>query len=200
MRLWSRISAVLLVVSAVGSGLAAQTPRGLVEVPENERGGFWVGLGLGAGSESYDLRDGVGYSNSLTEPTVSFGLGGTLGPHWRLGGEALIWFHGIDGGTESLSSFLLVGQWYPSARLGFFLKGGAGLGRNGTDFNDGYGIADVGFAALAGAGYEIPLSRRFAIVPAVDFVQHFYSGDRFFPGYRERLLEVGLGVAFQTGR
>jgi len=44
------------------------------------------------------------------------------------------------------------------------------------------------------------LSRRFALVPAVEFAQHFYSGDRGFPGYRERLLSFGLGVAFQTGR
>jgi len=200
MRLSSRASAVLLVLSVVGCALAAQTPRGLVEVPETGRQGFWVGLGFGAGAESYDLRDGVGYSNTLTEPTVSFMLGGTLGQHWRLGGEALVWFRGIDGGTESLSSFLLIAQWYPSARHGLFLKGGAGLGRNGTDFNDGFGVADVGFAALGGAGYEIPLSRRFALVPAIDLAQHFYSGDRFLPGYRERLLHIGLGVQFQTGR
>ena len=200
MRLSSRASAVLLVLSVVGCALAAQTPRGLVEVPETGRQGFWVGLGFGAGAESYDLRDGVGYSNTLTEPTVSFMLGGTLGQHWRLGGEALVWFRGIDGGTESLSSFLLIAQWYPSARHGLFLKGGAGFGRNGTDFNDGFGVADVGFAALGGAGYEIPLSRRFALVPAIDLAQHFYSGDRFLPGYRERLLHIGLGVQFQTGR
>ena len=200
MRLRGRASTVLLALSTAGSLVAAQTPRGLVEVPERGRQGFWVGLGFGAGAESYDLRDGLGYSSTLTEPTVSVALGGTLGQHWRVGGEALVWFRGIDGGTESLASFLLVGQWYPSARHGLFLKGGAGLGRNGTDFNDGFGVADVGFAALAGAGYEIPLSRRFALVPAVDVAQHFYSGDRFLPGYRERLLHIGLGVLFQSGR
>ena len=200
MRSLRRIVPLLVALSSISGGLAAQTPRGLVEVPESERGGFWISAGLGAGAESYDLRDGLGYSGTLTEPTVSFALGGTAGQHWRIGGEALIWFHGVDGGTESLSSFLLVGQWYPAARLGLFLKGGAGLGRNGVDFNDGYGFADVGFAALAGAGYEIPLSRRFAVVPMVDVAQHFYGGDRVFPGYRERLLHIGVGVAFQTGR
>jgi hypothetical protein len=34
----------------------------------------------------------------------------------------------------------------------------------------------------------------------VDVVQHFYSGDRFNPGYRERLLQAGIGILFQTGR
>ena len=201
MRLWSRVVPAVLALSAAGGVLAAQTPRGLVEVSdESGRRGFWVEAGLGAGAEAFDLRDGLGYSSTLTEPTLSLALGGTLGQHWRLGGEALVWFHGIDGGTESLSSFLLIGQWYPSARLGFFLKGGAGLGRNGVDFNDGYGVADVGFAALGGAGYELALSRRFALVPEVDLAQHFYSGDRNFPGYRERLLHVGIGIVFQTGR
>src|SRR5262249_22948624 len=157
---------------------------------ENERGGFWIGAGLGAGAESYDLRDGLGYSSTLTEPTVSIALGGTLGQHWRLGGEALVWFHDVRGGTASLSSLLLTGQWYPSSRMGLFLKGGAGLGRNGVDFYGGYGAADVGFAVLGGAGYEIAFSRRFALVPVVDVAQHFYSGDRFFPGYRERLVHV----------
>ena len=67
-------------------------------------------VGLGAGAESYDLRDGFGYSSTLTEPTVSLRLGGTINQHWRLGGEALVWFRDVNGGTESLSSFLLIGQ------------------------------------------------------------------------------------------
>lgn len=195
-----RLAVLLIGTVALAPAARAQTPRGLVEVHEGGRAGFWAAVGLGAGAESYDLRDGLGYSSTLTEPTVSFRLGGTLGQHWRLGGEALVWFHSVDGGTESLSSFLLVGQWYPMSTAGFYLKGGAGLGRNGVDFNNGFGVADVGFAVLGGAGWEIPVSRRFALVPAVDLAQHFYNGDRVNPGYRERLVQVGLGVLFQTGR
>jgi hypothetical protein len=196
----ARVASTLTVTAAFASAAWAQTPRGLVEVNEGGRAGFWTVFGLGGGAESYDLRDGAGYSSTLTEPTVSLRLGGTLGQHWRLGGEALVWFHSVPGGTESLSSFLLVGQWYPMSGAGFYLKGGAGIGRNGVDFNDGFGTADVGFAVLGGAGWEIPLTRRFALVPAVDLAQHFYGGDRFNPGYRERLVQVGLGVLFQTGR
>jgi hypothetical protein len=200
MRCLRRLAVLLIGTTVLASATWAQTPRGLVEVSEGGRAGFWTALGLGAGAESYDLRDGLGYSSTLTEPTLSFRLGGTLGQHWRLGGEALVWFHSVPGGTESLSSFLLVGQWYPMRAAGFYLKGGAGLGRNGVDFNNGFGTANVGFAVLGGAGWEIPVSRRFALVPAVDLAQHFYNGDRFNPGYRERLVQVGLGVLFQTGR
>jgi hypothetical protein len=195
--LWVVLVAATMVFASRTWG---QVPRGLVEVHEGSRGGFWAAIGLGAGEESYDLRDGAGYSSTLTEPTVSFRLGGTLGQHWRLGGEALVWFHDVPGGTESLSSFVFVGQWYPMSAAGFYLKAGAGLGRNGLDFNDGFAVSDVGFAVLGGAGWEIPVSRRFALVPAVDLAQHFYDGDRINPAYRERLLQVGLGVLFQTGR
>jgi hypothetical protein len=200
MRCLRRLAVLLIGTTVLASTTWAQTPRGLVEVSGGGRAGFWTAFGLGAGAESYDLRDGLGYSSTLTEPTVSLRLGGTLGQHWRLGGEALVWFHSVPGGTESLSSFLLVGQWYPMSAAGFYLKGGAGLGRNGVDFNNGFGTADVGFAVLGGAGWEIPVSRRFALVPAVDLAQHFYNGDRVNPGYRERLVQIGLGVLFQTGR
>ena len=200
MRCLRRLAVSLVGTMVLASTTRAQTPRGLVEVSGGGRAGFWTAFGLGAGAESFDLRDGLGYSSTLTEPTVSLRLGGTLGQHWRLGGEVLVWFHSVPGGTESLSSFLLVGQWYPMSAAGFYLKGGAGLGRNGVDFDNGFGSADVGFAVLGGAGWEIPVSRRFALVPAVDLAQHFYNGDRFNPSYRERLLQVGVGVLFQTGR
>lgn len=106
----------------------------------------------------------------------------------------------MPGGTESLSSLLFVGQYYPIRRAPFFLKAGAGLGRSGVDFRDGVSVGDVGFAVAFGGGLEIPMSRRVAIAPAVDWVQQFYSGGREVVGYRERLLHVGLGVLFQTGR
>lgn len=200
MRFLGQLAMLLIGTAPIASVAVAQAPRGLAVVDEGSRRGFWTAFGLGAGAESYDLRDGFGYSNTLTEPTVSLRLGGTINQHWRLGGEALVWFRDVNGGTESLSSFLLIGQWYPMSGSGFYLKGGAGIGRNGVDFNNGFGVADVGFAVAGGAGWEIPLGRRFALVPAVDVAQHFYGGDRLNPGYRERLLQAGIGILFQTGR
>jgi hypothetical protein len=178
---------------------AQQTPRGLVEVEERRRSGFWVAASLGAGRESFDVNDdGFGYSKSLTEPTVSLRLGGTLSEHFRLGGETVVWFHDVPGGTESLASLLLVGQYYPVRRAPLFVKAGAGLGRSGVDFRDGVSVSDVGFATAVGGGLEIRLNRRLAIVPAVDWIQQFYSGGRDVVGYRERLLHAGIGVLFQT--
>ena len=179
---------------------AQNVPRGLVEVDERRRAGFWLAASLGAGRESFDVdADGLGYSSSMTEPTVALRLGGTVSEHLRLGGETIVWFHDVRGGTESVASLLLVGQYYPLRRAPIFLKAGAGLGRSGVDFRDGVSVTDVGFAVALGGGLEIPVNRRLAIVPAVDWIQQYYSGGREVLAYRERLLHVGVGVMFQTG-
>lgn len=191
------VAAALLLL---GGTAAAQTPRGLVEVrDESGRRGFWGALGLGAGGEAFDLRDGVGYSDELYRPTVSLRLGGTPSQHVRLGGEILAWIDDQGPQTESITSFLFVGQFYPSTVAGLYLKGGLGLGRNQVDFDDGFGVGDTGFAGLVGAGWELRVGRRFYINPAVDLVQQRYTG-RGGERYRERVLNFGVGVLFQSGR
>lgn len=183
-----------------GAAAAQQTPRGLVEVPdESGRRGFWVGLGLGAGGESFDLRDGAGYSGELYRPTISLRLGGTPSRYLRLGGEVLGWIDDQGRQTESITSLLFIAQLYPAPRTGLYLKGGLGLGRNEVDFDDGFGVGDTGFAGLAGAGWEVRVGRRLYLNPAVDLVQHRYTG-RGGERYRERIVNFGLGVLFQSGR
>jgi outer membrane protein with beta-barrel domain len=179
---------------------AQEPPPGLVEVRDGgNRHGFWVGLGLGAGGESFDLRDGAGYSNAFYKPTISFKAGGTLGQNWRLGGEVLSWIHERAHAVESLSSILFVAQFYPIRAAGLYLKGGLGVGRNAVDFDDGFNVGDTGFAGLVGAGYELRLGRRFYLNPVVDLVGHRYDA-RAGGSYRERLVNFGLGIMVQTGR
>jgi len=182
-----------------GAAAAQEPPRGLVEVHESGRRGFWAALGVGAGGESFDLRDGAGYSGDLYKPTLSVRLGGTAGEHLRLGGEILAWIDDRGGRTESLTSFLFVTQLYPSSSTGLYLKGGLGLGRNEVDFSDGFGVGDTGFAGLLGAGWEVRVGRRIYLTPAIDLVQHRYTG-RGGDRYRERIVNFGLGVLFQSGR
>ena len=190
----------LLILMALPIGAVAQdTPPGLVEVREGGRKGFWLGLGVGAGGESYDLQPSTGYSNVLYRPTISLRLGGTVSQHLRLGGEVLSWINENGPAVESLTSALFVAQFYPVASTGFYLKGGLGIGRNAVDFEDGYGTGDTGFAGLVGAGYELRLGRRIYLNPVVDLVGHRYS-DRLGGSYRERLVNFGLGILLQTGR
>jgi hypothetical protein len=178
---------------------AQEPPQGLIEVSESNRRGFWLGLGLGAGGESFDLRPGVGYSDALYRPTVSLRLGGTVSPSLRLGGEVLSWINDVGPAVESLSSALFIAQLYPFPSSGLYLKGGIGIGRNAVDFDDGFDEGDTGFAGLIGAGYEIRLSRRFFLNPTIDLVGHRYD-DGVVGDYQERLVNFGFGILLQTGR
>ena len=189
----------LLILMPLSGNAVAQTPEGLVEVREGGRHGFWLGVGVGAGGESYDFQPGAGYSDVLYRPTISVRLGGTVSPHLRLGGEILSWINENGPAVESLSSALFVAQLYPITSTGFYLKGGVGIGRNAVQFEDGFDTGDTGFAGLVGAGYELHLGRRFYLNPVVDFVGHRYS-DRVGGSYRERLVNFGLGILLQTGR
>jgi hypothetical protein len=196
-----RIVATAAAILLLGGPAAAQvTPRGLVEVSdESGRRGFWVGLGLGAGGEAFDLRDGAGYSGELYRPTISLRLGGTPSRYLRLGGEILGWIDDQGRRTESITSILFISQLYPAPGTGFYLKGGLGLGRNEVDFDGGFGVGDTGFAGLVGAGWEVRVGRRLYLNPVVDLVQHRYTG-RGGDRYRERIVNFGMGVLFQSGR
>ena len=136
---------------------------------------------------------------SSTGPRSPSGLGGTPSRYLRLGGEVLGWIDDQGSRTESLTSLLFIGQFYPAPSAGFYLKGGVGLGRNEVDFDDGFGVGDTGFAGLLGAGWEVRVGRRLYLNPAIDLVQHRYTG-RGGDRYRERIVNFGLGVLFQSGR
>ena len=199
-----KVTAVSLAVTAALTispvlGYAQEPPEGLGEVSESTRQGFWLGLGLGAGGESFDVSPSNGYSDLLYRPTISLRLGGTVSQHLRLGGEVLSWINDVGPAVESLSSALFIAQLYPFSSSGFYVKGGLGIGRNAVDFDDGFDQGDTGFAGLIGAGYELRLGRRFYLNPTIDLVGHRYD-DGVVGDYRERLVNFGLGILLQTGR
>ena len=154
---WRGITAAItLLLLALGNASAQDAPRGLSLVREGGRAGFWGGFSLGAGGEAFDLRDGAGYSEELYRPTVSLRVGGTVNPNLRLGGEVLAWINERGNNTESLSSLLFVGQLYPVATTGFYLKGGLGLGRNAVDFHEGIdAVADLQDVLGQGACWKL---------------------------------------------
>ena len=190
-------AAAILLLGGAAAGQDA--PRGLVEVSDHGRHGFWGALGVGAGGEAFDLRDGAGYSGELYRPTISLRLGGTPSRYVRLGGELQGWIDDQGSRTESLTSLLFITQLYPAPATGLYLKGGLGLGRSEVDFDDGFGIGDTGFAGLVGAGWEVRVGRQLYLNPAVDLIQHRYTG-RGGDRYRERIVNFGIGVLFQSGR
>lgn len=193
------VAAALCGVAAIQSPLEAQRHRpGIVERSDAERRGFWLSFGLGAGQERLNLNgDGLGYSDPLTKPTLSLRLGGTPSESFRLGVEAMAWFNENGDALETLSSLMLVGHLYPAREAGFHLRGGGGIARSAVEYDFFDSTGDTGLAATIGAGWELPLGRNVALVPAVDFHQQWYDGAG---GYRERLINFGLSIQFQSGR
>ena len=186
----------------------AQRRRGLVDVsPSSDRHGFWLNAGAGAGIENYRFDTGD-WHDDQSAPSLWLGLGGTVNPHLRLGGEFNLWVHehtdltsGFDV-TETLGSAMLTGQVYPSRTLGFFVKGGLGISRSGSDISGpGGSVGETGFAGLAGIGYEIRLSRSVFLSPVVSGLWHT-SGDRDAPDGKlhERVWTIGVGVTVQPER
>jgi hypothetical protein len=203
MRIRSLGSLVVLLLGVTALPAAAQR-RGLVEVDPTERGGFWASIGGAAGIEKANLLDGNGYSNSLTNPVLQIRLGGTVNEHWRLGGEYFGWFNSYTDtqgyrNHETVGHVALIAQYYPS-KGGLFFKAGPGVAYS-TISTDGFYGSDTktGFSAVGGVGYEINVGRKAYIVPTVDFVQQWYSGG-VGEGFRERFINIGLSVQFQSGK
>lgn len=196
--------AVALLVAIVGGApaLAAQqepqAPKGLEIVPNpGIRHGAWGNLGFGVGSETFTSPAVTVDPGWLARPTLDLRGGGTLSPHFRLGGELVTWFNSEGTVSQTLGGFALVGQLYPSPTMGFFLKGGGGYAWNGFSDNYyyyGYSISyDSGFLWTAGAGWEIPLNRKLNLVPTVDYYE-FSFGGRTQQDYTEKLWNYSLAL------
>lgn len=198
---------VALVASAfLVSDVGAQRRRGIVDVsPSHERRGFWLEGGLGAGTESFKFDDEQSYTDGLTKPTFSLGLGGTVSPSLRLGVEATIWVYNyfddveLVDVTETLTGVLATARFYPARTAGFFVKGGGGLGVSAADIEFGEGTSETGFAWLIGAGYEIRVSRGLFITPSIEYSRHSFQ-QRDAPTLQERLLNLGVRLTWQPGR
>jgi len=213
------LAAVLLLTPS--SGLMAQRRRGLVDVsPASERHGFWINFSGGAGAENWRFTNeapsgscsrpvGAYQCEDNWKPSIALGLGGTVNPNLRLGGElnGWIWSHQDNASgahvTSYLASAMLVGQFYPVSRLGAFVKGGVGLSQSGEDFYGPDDISETGFAYLLGAGYEIKLSRSIFLTPMVSLLHHVSTNPDDIDNlgtFHERVLTIGVGITIQPGR
>lgn len=176
---------------------AQQRRAGIREVGQEGRHGFWGVFEIGAGSERVNFDDdGLGYSDALTRPEFAIRLGGTVNPHLRLGGELNAWVNDRNGITETVGGLMLVAQYYPARRAGFFLKGGAGLGGSSIEDDFGNRSTDGGFVGQLGLGYDIRIGRRVYLVPTANFNVYRLNGD-LGQDYTEHIGTLGLGIALQ---
>jgi hypothetical protein len=174
---------------------------GLREVSEHagrsRRSGFWLSAGLGVGGESFDARDGLGWSDAESGPVAALKLGGTVGSNVLLGAEVSGWsdrYYGSNNLDRSLASLMGIVQWYPAARGDFWLKGGLGFAHSEDRQYLGGGSAvewkQDGTAFALGLGYDARVGRKVSLTPSLDFTAHRYSD------HDERILSVGVAVMF----
>jgi hypothetical protein len=171
---------VLLLVEAA----TAQEPR--------RREGFWAALGVGYGSNSLTCGAGCSvYSNFKGgSPTLALKMGGTPNPRLRLGGEVNVWVKDVGGGvTESVGNVSAAAYFYPSARGGFFVKGGVGMSSLGFDQGSASSTTDgVGF--VTGLGYDMRLGGKWSLAP----VSNFYFGHE--GDFQHAIVDFGLSIQY----
>jgi len=181
------------------------------------RHGAWTDLvGLGYGSASFSCDACIG-SQRLGGWTVSFGAGGTLSPHVRLGADVRVWMNGLNAG-ETLPGIDVVSlllSYYQRTRGGPFVQGGGGLSHYdackgtgdptepcaaGPSYYSGWG-----WGLTLGAGWEIPRG-RFALRPVLAFhhgaVQELHSPDgaTAASGWKQNLLTLELRLLANLSR
>jgi hypothetical protein len=190
------------------------------------RQGFWIGFGLGPGhTQSACSRCGPLAAGDAWEGGTGLGMyiaaGGTPRPNLLVGGEINGYYRESSStlGAETreremvFATLSVVAQYYPVRDSRLFLKGAAGFGTYALldrHRQPGWSqsrelvlentIESPGWALQAGVGYDLLLTRRFALVPFANVVQVFAEGvegsvfDEVVVGpSNPRYLQFGLG-------
>ena len=173
-----------------------------------DRRGFTIGFGGGFGSADATCDDcGPGDRENGGAGYLKLGWG--LSERVIIGGEFNAWAKKLNDIEPGIDTTIMMFNasatvtFYPQARSGFFVKGGAGAALLDQEI-EGLGMTvsvDLGrgFGVLVGAGYDIRLGRRFARTPAITF---WYGqigdlqvgGDTLFRGWKQNVVDVTIGV------
>jgi hypothetical protein len=170
--------------------------------------GMWVSGGGGIGLTKLKCDNGC-EDESRTGGVLFIDGGIAANDKFLFGVEFNSWSRTSDvGATEQslrLNSLLGTVLFYPSAKSGFFVKGGFGVSYarvRGTSFfvNPDLG---AGTGAAYGAGYDIAIGRSVYITPAVTLQQGFLGdavevvGSPILTGWRHNILQFTAALTFQ---
>ena len=149
------------------------------------REGFWIGLGVGAGSLGCE-----DCSDRETSWSGSFKLGGTINPRFLLGVESNGWYKSEDIAALTYGNLSAIAYFYPSETSGFHLKGGLGLASLEAEV-DGFGSeSEIGTGAVLGLGYDARVRQNFSLTPYMNFM----AGS--FDGGTANVVQFGLGFTW----
>jgi len=125
------------------------------ETPKNARSGFWFNAGLGYGSlgcQDCGSREG-GLSGNVT-------AGGTINDRFLIAFGTAGFTKSVEGERFYMGLYDARIRFYPSSTNGFFVTGGAGIGR--VSF---LGESETGFGLLLGLGYDIRVAKNVSLTP-----------------------------------
>jgi hypothetical protein len=167
-------------------------PPAAAQRREPRHDGFWIGFGLGAGTNLTE-----GYDDARLGGSGYVRLGGTVSPMLLIGGEAMGWVREQAGTTISQGNLTASVLVYP-VRRGFYLKGGLGFASWSAQTSSGnttVTTTEGGFGATAGGGYDIQIGSNLFITPNLDFLLQVVDSDTF-PATTGYLILFTLGLTW----
>ena len=170
--------------------LAALAALTLLSLPtdlhaQSNRDGFFIGLGLGAGS--LGVEDADDRESGLSG---HFRIGAAVSDAGMLGIETVGWTKEEGGIRLTQGSALATVYFYPTADGPLYLKGGLGISTLDLEIT-GFGSGDdTGNAFMLGLGVDALGSGSLTISPWAAFTQSNYTGGS------TTLLQLGLGLAW----
>jgi outer membrane protein with beta-barrel domain len=159
-RLLAGVAALVLVTMIHGPALAALHPH--------VRDGWILGLGIGGGSAA--LKSGGQTSDRETGSTGHLRAGYILNPKVSIGFEGNFWMKSVEGVDWTFDTYTAEATFYPGD--GFTLRAGVGGGGAEAAVSSGSSTttaSETGLGVSTGVGYEIRVSRSWAVVPQADF-------------------------------
>lgn len=180
------------------------------DVSAQERKGVWFGIGGGLGSIDATCDDcGSGDRESSGAGYMKGGY--ALNERLLLGLEFNLWsktyaIPGLDA-SSTVNAYNVSGTvtFYPQASGGLFVKGGGGVSLLDLEIKSAGSkiTADVGKGPgfILGAGYDIPVGRRVAITPAVNYWSGQVGdvsvlGEILATGWKQNVIDFTLGITF----
>ena len=182
-------------------------------VQAQDRSGFFLGVGGGYGTTGVSSPELGPDTNREGSGAGYLRAGWALDPQLIVGGELNVWVKTatLDELEPTFDFQLNIYQvsgtltYYPQPRGGFFVKGGAGAAFMDADmkFLGSSMKLDLGrgLGLLAGAGYDIPVGRRIAVTPAVNFWYGRlgdldFAGERLFSDWSHNVVDFTVGITF----
>ncbi len=176
----TRTCSVIVIMLSLGTALA----RAQDSHPHQ---GFWIGFGLGAGVSTEGDPQAGG--------DLYLRIGGTLNPHWLLGGEAVGWGRSENGASLGRGNTTFSLLFYPGSAGGFYAKAGVGMAYvnlSGEAFGLDISASEQGFGSTVGLGYDIRLGNNLFLVPAFDWLFQAFDSNTF--GSTNSVFMVSLGL------